>query len=139
MTHEFATLTTDDLVTGEAVALDLPAASLGARIVSGLIDVVVTMTLFVAAIFVFVVAALQADGALIWASFIATMIVVFLVYPATLETLTRGQVARQAGLRPARGPRRRRADHLPARLRPGADRLRRDLRRSPACRRSSRR
>jgi uncharacterized RDD family membrane protein YckC len=91
MTHEFATLTTDDLVTGEAVALDLPAASLGSRIVSGLIDVVVTMILFVAAIFVFVVAALQADGALIWASFIATMIVVFLVYPATLETLTRGK------------------------------------------------
>ncbi len=91
MTHEFATLTTDDLVTGEAVALDLPAASLGARIVSGLIDVVVTMILFVAAIFVFVVAALQADGALIWASFIATMIVVFLVFPATLETLTHGK------------------------------------------------
>ena len=40
---EFATLTTDDLVTGEAVALDLPPASLGVRIVSGLIDVVVTL------------------------------------------------------------------------------------------------
>ena len=91
MTHEFATLTTDDLVTGEAVALDLPPASIGSRIVSGLIDVVVTMILFVAAIFVFVVAALQADYALIWASFIATMIVVFLVYPATMETLTRGK------------------------------------------------
>ena len=89
--HEFATLTTDDLVTGEAVALDLPPASLGARIVSGLIDVAVTMILFVAAIFVFVVAALQADGALIWAAFIATMITVFLVYPATLETLTSGK------------------------------------------------
>jgi len=91
MTHEFATLTTDDLVTGEAVALDLPPASIGSRIVSGLIDVVVTMILFVAAIFVFVVAALQADYALIWAAFIATMIVVFLVYPATMETLTRGK------------------------------------------------
>ncbi len=88
---EFATITTDDLVTGEAVALDLPAASLGARIVSGLVDVVVTMILFVAAIFVFVVAALQADGALVWAAFIATMIVVFLVFPATVETLTRGK------------------------------------------------
>ena len=42
-TPEFATLTTDDLVTGEAVALDLPAASLGSRIASGLIDVVVTL------------------------------------------------------------------------------------------------
>jgi uncharacterized RDD family membrane protein YckC len=88
---EFATLTTDDLVTGEAVALDLPAASLGARMVSGLIDVIVTMILLVAAVFVFVVAALQADGALIWASFIATLVTVFLVYPATLETLTRGK------------------------------------------------
>jgi uncharacterized RDD family membrane protein YckC len=91
MTHEFATLTTDDLVTGEAVALDLPAASLGARIVSGLIDVVVTLFVLIAAIFVFVVAALQADGALIWASFVATMIVVFLLFPAILETLTRGK------------------------------------------------
>lgn len=88
---EFATLTTDDLVTGEAVALDLPPASLGSRIASGIVDVVVTMVLFVAAIFVFVVAALQADGALIYASFIATLIVVFLVFPATLETLTGGK------------------------------------------------
>ena len=42
-TPEFATLTTDDLVTGEAVALDLPPASLGSRIASGLIDVTVTL------------------------------------------------------------------------------------------------
>src|SRR5690349_24766622 len=88
---EFATVTTDDLVTGEAVALDLPPASLGARIVSGMLDVAVTLILFVAAIFVFIVAALQSDQALIAASFVATMIVVFLVYPATLETLTRGK------------------------------------------------
>jgi uncharacterized RDD family membrane protein YckC len=88
---EFATLTTDDLVTGEAVALDLPPAGLGSRIVSGLIDLVVTMILFVVAIFVFVVAALQADGALIWAALISMMIVVFLVFPATLETLTSGK------------------------------------------------
>ena len=32
---EFAMLTADDLVTGEAVALDLPPASLGARMASG--------------------------------------------------------------------------------------------------------
>src|SRR3954471_5861893 len=89
--HEFATLTTDDLVTGEAVALDLPPASLGSRIVSGLIDVFVTLSLFIAAIFLFIVAALQSDKALIWASFVGTMIVVFLVYPSTLETLTRGK------------------------------------------------
>jgi uncharacterized RDD family membrane protein YckC len=89
--REFATLTTDDLVTGEAVALDLPAASLGGRILSGLIDVVVTMSVFIAAVFVLVVAALQTDEALIWASFVATMIIVFLLFPAALETLTRGK------------------------------------------------
>jgi uncharacterized RDD family membrane protein YckC len=88
---EFATLTTDDLVTGEAVALDLPPASLGSRIVSGLIDVIVTMILLIVAVFVFVVAALQADGALIHASFILAVIVVFVAAPATLETLTSGK------------------------------------------------
>ena len=88
---EFATLTTDDLVTGEAVALDLPPAGLGIHIASGLIDVVVTLILFFIAFFVLVTAALQTDGALIWASFIATNIVVFLAFPATLETLTGGK------------------------------------------------
>ena len=41
-TPELALLTTDDLVTGEAVALDLPPAGLGVRIASGLIDVLAT-------------------------------------------------------------------------------------------------
>jgi uncharacterized RDD family membrane protein YckC len=88
---EFATLTTDDLVTGEAVALDLPPAGLGLRIASGLIDVVVTLISFFLAFFVLVTATLQTDGALIWAAFISTNIVVFLLLPATLETLTRGK------------------------------------------------
>ena len=61
---EFATLTTDDLVTGEAVALDLPPAGLGTRMVSGLIDVVVTLLLLVVVvILVFTTASLQADQA----------------------------------------------------------------------------
>ena len=88
---EFATLTTDDLVTGEAVALDLPPAGLGIRIASGLIDVLVTLITFFVAFFVLVTAALQTDGALIWAAFICTNIVVFLAVPATVETLTGGK------------------------------------------------
>jgi uncharacterized RDD family membrane protein YckC len=48
-TPEFATLTTDDLVTGEAVALDLPPAGLASRIASGLIDVALTLALLVGA------------------------------------------------------------------------------------------
>ncbi len=86
---EFATLTTDDLVTGEAVALDLPPASLGARLVSGLIDYLATVVLFVVTIFVFLVAVLQTDAALLHVAVIGTVITVFVIYPTTMETLTR--------------------------------------------------
>jgi uncharacterized RDD family membrane protein YckC len=89
--HEFATLTSDDLVTGEAVALDLPPAGLGSRIVSGLIDLVATLTLLVVVVFVFLVAVLQTDAALVRAAFIATLVVVLLLVPATVETLSRGR------------------------------------------------
>ena len=88
---EFATLTTDDLVTGEAVALDLPPASLGVRLASGLVDVLVTVALLLVVIFTFLVAALRADGALAHVAFVGTMVVVFLVFPTTVETLSRGK------------------------------------------------
>ena len=88
---EFATLTTDDLVTGEAVALDLPPAGLASRAVSGLIDVTVTLVVLVAVILVFLTASLQADDALVWAAWIGTLITVFVVIPTSIETLTRGK------------------------------------------------
>ncbi len=90
-TPEFATLTTDDLVTGEAVALDLPPAALASRIASGLIDVLVTGLLLVGVVFLFIVAALQTDPALLAVSFIGTLVFVFLVFPTTVETMTRGR------------------------------------------------
>jgi uncharacterized RDD family membrane protein YckC len=89
--HEFATLTTDDLVTGEAVALDLPPAGLGTRMASGLIDVAVTLGLLLAVALVFITASLQADAALGAVAWIGTLITVFLVFPTTLETLTHGK------------------------------------------------
>ena len=88
---EYASLTADDLVTGEAVALDLPPASLGLRIASGLVDVVVTVAVVIAATFAFGIAALQSDAALGHVAYIATLIVAFLLLPTTLETLTRGR------------------------------------------------
>ncbi len=88
---EFATLTDDDLVTGEAVALDLPPAGLGVRMASGLLDVLLTSVTLVVVVIVFSVAALQTDAALAWVAFIGTLIVVFLVVPTTVETLTRGR------------------------------------------------
>lgn len=88
---EFATLTTDDLVTGEAVALDLPPAGVGSRIASGLIDVVATILLLIAAIVVASTASFGADDALLAVAAIGTTIVIFIVLPTTLETLTRGK------------------------------------------------
>ncbi len=88
---EYATLTDDDLVTGEAVALDLPAASIGSRIVSGLIDVMVTIgSVFVAVLLLGVITA-GLDQALFWAALVSTLILVFLVIPTSIETLTRGK------------------------------------------------
>ncbi|WP_193613498.1 RDD family protein [Nocardioides lijunqiniae] len=91
MPQEFATLTSDDLVTGEAVALDLPPASLGARIASGLIDVVVTVLSAITVFMLFLVAAINTDDALIHVALVGALITVFLVIPVTLETLTRGR------------------------------------------------
>jgi uncharacterized RDD family membrane protein YckC len=87
----FASLTSDDHVTGEAVALDLPPASLGSRMVSGLVDVVLTLVVLVAVVFLFGIASLQADGALAHVAVVGTLITVFLVLPTTVETLTHGR------------------------------------------------
>ncbi len=88
---EFATLTTDDLITGEAVALDLPPAGLGSRMASGLIDVIATFGLLIVILLVFLVAAINTDQALASVAYLGSLITVFLVFPATLETLTRGK------------------------------------------------
>ncbi len=88
---EFATLTSDDLVTGEAVALDLPPASLGARIASGLIDMAATFALLIVLVILFAIASLNTDPALAQAGVILATISVFVVIPTTLETLTRGR------------------------------------------------
>lgn len=89
--HEFATLTTDDLVTGEAVALDLPPASIGVRIASGLIDVLVTVVLLFIVVFVAAVATIETDEALATVALIGSVVLVFVAVPTALETLTRGR------------------------------------------------
>jgi uncharacterized RDD family membrane protein YckC len=103
-TPEYATLTTDDLVTGEAVALDLPPAGLGSRIASGLIDAAITLAALLVVVLLFMLAAVPADEALARVAFVGTLIVVFLVVPTTIETLTRGKSLGKAamGLRTVR-------------------------------------
>ncbi|MFL6155648.1 MAG: RDD family protein [Marmoricola sp.] len=88
---EYATLTSDDLVTGEAVALDLPAASFGSRIASGLIDILATVATAFALVLLLSVVLVQADEALAETAIILTMIALFLGVPTAVETLTRGR------------------------------------------------
>lgn len=88
---EFATITTDDLVTGEGVALDLPAAGLGLRLASGLIDFAVTMVTFFVTLFVLLIAASRGSAALLDLALVVGIILTFAVFPTVLETLTRGR------------------------------------------------
>lgn len=90
-TPELATITADDLVTGEAVALDLPPAGLGVRIASGLIDALATVALLVALLVGLMVASLQADDALTHVAMLAAIIVSLIGLPTALETLTGGR------------------------------------------------
>jgi uncharacterized RDD family membrane protein YckC len=88
---EFATVTADDLVTGEAVALDLPPAGLASRIAGGLVDVTVTVVLLLGVVLLFSVAALRAPEALLHVAVVGTLVTVLVVVPTTVETLTRGR------------------------------------------------
>ncbi|RNL61148.1 RDD family protein [Nocardioides marmoriginsengisoli] len=88
---EYAALTSDDLVTGEAVALDLPAASFGSRIASGLIDIIVTVISAFVVITILGSISAGSSEALVYASMVAALIVIFLVIPTTVETVTRGR------------------------------------------------
>jgi uncharacterized RDD family membrane protein YckC len=79
----------DQLVTGEAVALELPAASIGVRAASGLIDVVVEGVLLVVG---FLLGSLLAvDEATAGVVSILALVLVLVIGPATLETLTSGR------------------------------------------------
>lgn len=88
---EFATVTTDDLVTGEAVALDVPPASLGLRMVSGAIDLLVMLAVFLLALWIALTASLPTNDALVHVAQIGTAVAILIGLPATLETLTRGK------------------------------------------------
>ena len=85
------------LVTGEAVALDLRDAALPSRMLAALIDAIVQMALFFGLFFAFVFlgAANQAAAA---AEVIGIVVLVGLVYPVLSETLWRGRTLGKAAL-----------------------------------------
>ncbi|MDQ6642666.1 MAG: RDD family protein [Actinomycetota bacterium] len=89
MSDIYSGLDTDDLVTGEAVTLELPPASLGIRLLSGLQDLIIELVLlFVGAL---LVGSLAIDQALASVGYIVTFVGALIVFPAVLETATRGK------------------------------------------------
>jgi uncharacterized RDD family membrane protein YckC len=87
----YASLTSDDLVTGEAVALDLPAANLGHRMASGLIDIIVAILMLLLALWVALVITVPTDEALMRIGLIGAVVAVLVGFPTAFETLTRGK------------------------------------------------
>ncbi|MFT3898664.1 MAG: RDD family protein [Gordonia sp. (in: high G+C Gram-positive bacteria)] len=83
----------DDFVSGEAVALDLPPGNIGLRILSGLIDCVLGWALFFFGILAFVrlLSSVRIDGALAGGLVILWSVIVFMLLPTAVETLTRGK------------------------------------------------
>lgn len=88
---ESGALTGDDLVTGEAVALDLPAVTLPLRLASGLLDVTVLFVVFLGAAWLFAIAVSGADLAITQAAAIFLVALVLVMIPTAVETLTRGR------------------------------------------------
>ena len=81
----------DDLVTGEAVALELPAAGIAMRALSGILDVLTTVLTLVIGLLIVPLVTQGADDAIIGAAETVLLVLVFVVLPTALETLTRGR------------------------------------------------
>ncbi|GAA1483097.1 RDD family protein [Gordonia sinesedis] len=81
----------DDLVSGEAVALDLPPANLGLRILSGIIDYLVGLAVWLLLFWLALELALGTDTALLLGCITASLVISWVVLPTAFETLTRGK------------------------------------------------
>jgi uncharacterized RDD family membrane protein YckC len=81
-----------DVVTGEAVALDLRIAQLPSRLTAAVLDVLVMVAAYVAVGAIMLYAGLSdADSALLAGIGVSLLVVVFLGYPVAMETVTRGR------------------------------------------------
>src|SRR6476646_3176719 len=84
-------LGSDDLVTGEAVALDLPPATVALRVTSGLIDIAFELVLLVIGYVVAFVSVSNADEALLGVATAVVTAAVLFGLPTALETVTHGR------------------------------------------------
>ena len=81
----------DDLVTGEAVALELPAAGIAIRALSGFLDLLIAGVALWVGLVVAALMTQNADDAIIGVAMTVLMALVSVVLPTTMETLTRGR------------------------------------------------
>lgn len=79
------------VVTGEAVALDLPAVSVGPRVLSGLIDLVCRLALFAALALLALTSAPQLSAAVTASIVVVFTVLCWVAVPTAVETLTRGK------------------------------------------------
>jgi uncharacterized RDD family membrane protein YckC len=81
----------DAVVTGEAVEIALPVARLGSRAVALAIDIAAQVLLLQVAAIVVGSLVAQADAALSGAVIVLVLVGVFVIWPVTFETLSRGR------------------------------------------------
>jgi len=81
----------DDLVTGEAVALELPAAGIALHALSGFLDVLIALLALIVGVFFTPLLTGVADDAIAGAATTVLLVLVFVVLPTTMETLSRGR------------------------------------------------
>ena len=79
------------LVTGDAVVLDIAIAQLPVRAVSALIDITIVMVAYLCSIVLWATTLGQFDDALTAAILIIFAVLLLVGYPVTIETLTRGR------------------------------------------------
>jgi uncharacterized RDD family membrane protein YckC len=79
------------LVTGDAVVLELPPAGLGTRLLAVMIDVLAHLVLLVLTVWLFGFTFFVLDDAALAALVLSLVVLLLVVLPATVETLTRGR------------------------------------------------
>jgi uncharacterized RDD family membrane protein YckC len=80
-----------EVVTGDAVVLDVPIAQLPVRMVSALIDIAVILIGYLLALTLWAATLTQFDEAVIAAIMVIFTVLVFVGYPLVFETATRGR------------------------------------------------
>ena len=87
-----------ELVTGEAVALDLRLAALPSRIVAAALDAALQAVVLLIVGILLAVSSVAVDGALVAAGSVVLLVLVLVVYPVAFETLMRGRTPGKAAL-----------------------------------------